>query len=501
MTTEQVKQGHDWVAQVMFPLMVVLMEAFWISPWLIWVGNWPLFAEARPAMHLPAVALVLAAALLLTRFATQRTEWSLRLARSVIIGSGVAALFIVLYFEYPAPEGTLWFAHLGNLFADILHNPSSAVLALPVMVYLWWRGIMLGRKTLTFRDVYRAFITGMVLLIVLLIIWQLSAGSGSIAGPGTGIGWNVIGFFVFGLLSIAICHLYSMRQSMAHDEAARFSLKRWLPVMFIVIGVVVVVGLGLAAIFSPEFFATVGDVFIKVRGFLWRLAEYILVPLNFIFEGILWLLRAILSLLRRNQPENGEMEGAPGELEFDEVIPKALPPMATEIIKWVIVALLIIGVIYFLARTINRFLLKKQDEDIEEIHESLFSWDSLGKDLNDMLNSLKNRFTIHRSGAHRRSCDDDLSGNLDVREIYRRVLWEAEQSGLPRRPHETTTEYVRRVGRLLPEGQAYLSGVTDAYVPVRYGEKQENAVRETNGLWQRLRAVLRSLRGEQTPPG
>ena len=500
MEAEKTKRKFDWMSSLFFPLTVILMETFWVYPWLLWIGNWPLFCEARPVLHLPGIILPLAAALLLTRFAGRQTAWSLRLMRSVVIGAGALVILIVLWFEYPAPEGISWFRYAGSLFGNIFVETGTIIVALITLIYLWWRGIRLGSTVTSPASIYRSFTTGMVLLIILLVIWQMTASVLNISPPDASLGWNIIGFFFFGLLAIAVCHLYTIRQSMGKEEGGMTSLKRWLPIMVGVIGGVAVVSLALAALFSPEFFAAVGRVFGKVRDFFFMVGDYLMVPLNYIFEAIFQALRWIINLLRRLNPAQEEMEGGFGEMEWEEVVTGEFPQIAAEVIKWVVIIGIVVAVIFFLARAVKRFLLKKEDEDIEEINESLFSSDGLRKDLAGMLGNMKNRFTIRRKRDRRdKLYEDDLSGNLDVREIYRRLLWEAERAGIPRKPHETPVEYARRVAHLVPESREYLDGINEAYLPVRYGGKQERTVKETNSLWQSLRLIFRRLRGEEPP--
>src|SRR3972149_861134 len=116
--------------------------------------------------------------------------------------------------------------------------------------------------------------------------------------PGPAVGWSVIAFFFFGLLAIAICHLYLMRSAMPRDDAALTTVRRWLPIMLGVVGGMVLLGFGVASVFSEEFFASVGHGVGFVFNGLGKAFNFILVPLNYIFEGIFWLLRWIL-----NQPE------------------------------------------------------------------------------------------------------------------------------------------------------------------------------------------------------
>lgn len=489
----------DWLAAVLYPLAVILMESFWVYPWLNWLGSWPMYTPQRAALGLGSVIMVLVVSLTVTRYLNRRDDWSLAVVRTAVIGLGVAVFVVVLRLEYSPVEGIGWFEHVGQILAKSFDEPSTMLIAMPVLVYLWWRGIVLGRTTSYFKDVYRSFILGMVALIMLIIIWQISGSSEQFPGPGADIGWNVIAFFFFGLLAIAVCHLYNMRRSMPKEEAALTSVWRWLPIMLGVVGGMVLVGLGIARIFSSEFFAAVGNAARAVGDVLYKAVEILAIPLNYVMEAVLWVLRAILNLLRNDAIQPDSMNGTGGALDFGEVTPRELPPALTDAIKWFVAIVIVAVIVFFLAKAVGRFRDRRRLDEFDEIHESLFSWAGLKDDLKAMLDNMKNRLTIKRPPRRRRSFADDLSGTLDVREIYRRVLREASISGLPRRPHETTEEYARRVGHLVPDSVESLDGITDAYDGVRYGEKplRQEQVGGTNRWWQSLRGVLRKLRGEE----
>ena len=32
-------RGFDWLGVVFYPLAVILMESFWVAPWLSWIGG------------------------------------------------------------------------------------------------------------------------------------------------------------------------------------------------------------------------------------------------------------------------------------------------------------------------------------------------------------------------------------------------------------------------------------------------------------------------------
>lgn len=493
-------RSFDWLAVVFYPLAVVLMEAFWVYPWLVWLGGWPIFSERHPALSLTAVIIVLAVSLLVTRVFL-RQKWPLRTIQSVIIGSGLLAILLVLGIEYRADFVFLsggWFVHVGQALGNTFGSPHTIVVALPVLLYLWWRGIILGQTTSYFRDIYRSFLLGMVALIALIIIWQISSGSESFAAPGPGIGLSIIAFFFFGLMSIAVCHLYAMRRSMPKEEAALTSVWRWLPIMLGVVGGMVVVGFIVASVFSEEFFVSIGQGAGIVFDFLGKIFHYILIPLNYVFEGIFWVLRFLINLIRNDQPLQPEGTGEQGFPEMADVVQRDLPAAAIMAVKWLVIALIVAAVIFILAKAISRFRAQRAREEIEEIHESLWSWRGVRDDLRLLLNMIGKRFQRKRVPvAVKPDIDEGTSRRLNVREIYRHLLREAACSGLARYRHETASEYASRLEQAVPDGREPLDRLTGLYIDVRYGETSppEEQVDSANIFWRTLRGLLRRIRG------
>ncbi len=476
------------------------MEAFWVFPWLVWVGVWPMFAESRPVLSLVSVIIVLAVSLLVTRVSI-RQKWTLWLMQSVVVGGGFVTMFLVLRFEYGAGYTFFsgqWFTHMGQMLGATFDSPNPVVLALPVMVYLWWRGMQLGRTTSYFSNIYRSFVIGMVALIVLIILWQVSSGAGDeFEGPISSIGLYVIAFFFFGLIALAICHLYLMRRRMPSGDTTLTSGWRSLPVMLGVIGGIVAAGFAAASLVSAEFFTTIkqgGNVILDALG---KVVHYILIPFNYVFEGIFYLVQLIINWLRGGvEPE--PLEGIePGVEGMTEVVTKDIPPIVTTILQWLVVAAIVAVVVYILARAIARYRDRLDRDDIEEIHESLWSLSGLREDLRLLFKMMGERFKRKPKPA-RSVYYDDTTGRLEVREMYRRLLWEGARSGVVRRRHETTFEYEGRLGQHVPDGREELAQITDLYTEVRYGgiRPEEEKVDSANGLWQTLRSLLRGLRGD-----
>jgi len=353
---------------------------------------------------------------------------------------------------------------------------------------------MLGQSTSYFRDIYRSFILGMVALVALIIFWQISAASGSIPKPGADIGVNVIAFFFFGLLAIAISHLYNMRRTMSKEEAGMTSVWRWLPVMLGVIGLMILIGFGVASLISPEFTDTLGGGAQTVFGFLGKIFEYIVWPFIYIGTGLVLALKWFLNLIAGDvQPftptsDNMTLPTMPGE-EAGE-----LSPLATSIIKWVVIAIVIAVVIFLLAKAISRYRARHAREDFDEVRESLFSWSGLGDDLKEFFSSFGRRRKPVKVPTYRFEEDEE---RLDIREIYRHMQWEAGRSGIPRRRHETAEEYARRIKDFVPDSATPLGRLTGMYENVRYGEEIASVDKETkaNSLWQNLKMIIRKLRG------
>src|SRR3990172_9019386 len=96
---EKNTKSFDWLATGFYPASLVLMEALWISPWLSWLGVWPVYASPRPALGLPAVIIVIGLGLAVTRYFA-RTAWSTFRVQAAVIISGLLVMIVVLAIEY-----------------------------------------------------------------------------------------------------------------------------------------------------------------------------------------------------------------------------------------------------------------------------------------------------------------------------------------------------------------------------------------------------------------
>lgn len=495
----------DWLATMFYPLAVILMEAFWVSPLLNWIGNWPLFRLERPALGLVSIIIVLAVSLFTTRIVS-RQNLPMRWIQAIIIGFGAIVMLLVVATEYRDGYAFLsgaWFTHTGEVLGDTFSEPGTIIVAIIAVCYLWWRGIVLGQSTTYFKDIYRSFVIGMAVLIVLIIFWKISDAITTITSPGTGLGLNVIAFFFFGLLSIAICHLYVMRSTMPKEDASLTSVWRWMPVMLGVIGGMVLIGFLIASILSPDMMENIGKGMSILGDALGTLFKWILTPIVYLFQGIAMLIVWIMKQFNRGSSgfsvNNSNIGPAWGEINTADT-----PAWIGEAAKWTAIIIIVAIVILIMAKSIAKYRARKTQEEIEEINESLFSWKNLKDDLKLFLKMLGDKFQ-RKAKPHVTPFDPDDTSRMDIREIFRHILWEGNRSGVARRPYETAAEYAYRLESAVPESvepagivKESLGGIKDMYEEVRYGETalSEPRVDKANSFWQTVKSFIRRLRGE-----
>ncbi len=497
----------NWVAAVLFPLTVILTEALWVYPWLIRIGTWPVFRQQHTPLSLASVIILLGGSFFLTKYFTRR-RLALKWTRWSILACGLAAILIVLRIEYPAgialPDGQ-WFIKTALLLIDSFSHPNQTVAALLVGMYLWWRGIGLGHSPLFFENTYRYFSIGLIAQVALILAWGNDQQNSFMSTTGL----YVAGFFFFGLSAMALAKLKgTQEQGKAGGVSAVFN-GRWLSIILVVITGIVLVGIGAASIFSPRFLSVLGTLFDMVSGFLFKVIYYILTVsvtiVGFVIAIGFFIFESIINMLQGEVPVEPVASGNLTAIEgLKQGLSQDVSPETMLVIKWVLFALVIGAMVILIFRSIMRRRPPQAKEDVEEINESIWSWDGFMADLRLFFNLLWQRFrnkitdvTTEATSRLRRSQTTDITGRLSIREIYRRLLLQSAQLGVTRRHQETPYEYAKRLGQTLPEGSAPVTELTDLYVNVRYGELTSEAkqVDKANNLWE---AIKKLLSGDKT---
>ncbi|MFC1906225.1 DUF4129 domain-containing protein [Chloroflexota bacterium] len=494
----------NWTAVVFFPLTVLLIEVFWLYPWLAWSGQ--VFAWQRPPLSLASLLFLMSISFIATKFSFSR-RWPMPLVQSGMVSCGLAATFIVVRVEYGAGFELVdgeWFVHTGRIILNSFSQPHPMMLALVVVPYLWWRGLRLEISPLYSNDVYRSFIVGFIALVILIIVWGVSLGTGSLQGLASTIGLHIAGFFLFSLMAMAIRHLLTIRQKILEKEViTQVPGKRWWYLILGVPGSIVLVGIGVTSIFSTEFVVLLEHLWDLTYELLLQVMHYMLIPIGYIAQGLAYVVQFIINLLvdwkLLNLPGQSGSAG-PGEIERlpEGLTPYVLPEWVPVAIKWGVFAIVAGIAIFLLIKLTRHYQSFRAKAGVEEISESLWSWQGFKADLGLFFRMIWQRLEHKRRGlmlatpAPRWYAEDDALNLLSIREVYRHLLWKASCSGIVRRSHETPYEYARRLGQAMPDGSRQVGEITELYIDVRYGniEAEDKQIDYANNLWKALRSLL-----------
>ncbi len=507
MNLRQRVTDYHWVAGILIPVTVILMEVFLVYPWLVWIGKWPTLVWHQPPLSLAASIVLMGAACFVTRYFLGR-GWSLKWLQLSIIGCGLVVIFLVMRFEYSDGLSFFngqWFAYFGQTLLDSFTKLHPASVALVAGIYFWWRGISRGRQIPGTGTIYPMLLVGIAASACLIILWQLSLGADSLREAAPTVGPQVAAFFFFGLSALALSNLQSIQRKLLPEDRTRVFNRRWLPILFGIVTGIVAAAIGLVSILSPQFIALLARAFDSVLDILYQVLLYLLIPLGYIAEVLVFIARFILSFLRKGQPlQPSDRPDFSISERMNQPTGLELPETAILAIKWTLLAIVIAAVLWLLSRVISRYQASRAKTDVEEVDESLWSWNVFKADLGLFLNTLlqglrrKRRPPGASTGAAARYGEDEGHGLLNVRDIYRRFLWESARSGYMRRCHETPGEFARRWQRGFPDGSTQVGDLTDLYVDVRYGETEldDNRLNYANSIWHRLKRLL-SLKDNQ----
>jgi hypothetical protein len=491
---------------VSFPLSVTLMEVFWVFPWLIWLAKLPQLNWAKPPLSLLSLAFILGISFLSTKFFLSR-KWPLRWVRLSILACGILTVFTIIRAEYSSNFGLLngkWFVYVAQLVMDSFPRMEPLVVALVLSICLWWRGINLGRSRLNANDIYRSFLFGIAALVLVIIVGGTTLGAGFLF-RFTSIWAQLAGFFFFGLMAMALVNLKTAQQKTSAEGISPTLNRRWLSVLLVIIGGLVTASVGIASIVSVEFVSSLGRILNTASDILFRVLSYLYIPIGYLIEGVNYIGRFIFSLLRSEQPQPFESANVSEILGLPETtVTRGLPPELILALKWLFFTLVAAGLIFLLVKAVFRYMPFREKDEIDEIHESLWSWDLFRADLHLLLHKLQRRFEPKRKSKATSSVLpgwylDNFLGMLSVRQIYQCLLWEASRINMTRQHCETPNEYARRLGRTVPNSQKFLDEITGLYIEARYGELEihDRLMVHANNLWKSLRKLLRQLGNEQ----
>jgi hypothetical protein len=478
------------------PVLAVFMEIFWSYAWLVWLSSLTALGWAHPPLNLWSCILQALFSEVLSRYALSR-KWSLKRVRLVVLPSSLILLLLLVRLNlgggYMLWDGA-WINYAGSHIAEL-------AIGLVFGVFLTWRGLSVGGQRNSFREVYNRFLVGLVAIILLLILWGMTGGQ--IANISSSAAIYTLLFFGTGLLGMATANLEALRiELLQHQEAAGSFNRRWVSMLVALVLVILGIGIAFAAVFSSDLASTLVHALGTFGDWLLTAFIYLLYPVAFLAAGLYYVARWILSLITHGQPpEPPQMNGMADLKDLVQGESTVQIPEGVLIaLKWLLVLLVAGLVIFFLARIIIRYSQSKTSEDIEEVHETLWSWGLFSADLRALLAWLfRWARRKERSGTAADApvvavplIEEDTGRIYSIRELYRAWLWQAGQRWSPRRRSETAYEYRRRLGESVEKVADEVDTLTEAYMQERYSQEKtpEDRLKLLNRLWHNLRSKL-----------
>lgn len=488
-------------------VLAVAGEVLWAYPWLAWIGRWDAVRWARPPLSLASVLALAVAVEVIARFTLGR-GWPLRYVRLLVLAVAVALLAVLVRLGLGGNYSlfdTAWGRHAAD-------NLSSLAGALAFGTYVIWRAISTGREHLAFEDLYRKFLLGLGGLVALFVLWGATSRSGEFRRLVASAGLYGVAYFALGLLALALVNLQSIREEMVQKEgASRLMDRRWLSLLLGTVLAIVGVSLALASVLSLDLAALLLHPLNVLAN--WLLVAFIYVvgyPLGVVAAILIYILRFLVHLAgggQRTGPLNitnvsdflSDLQKASQGQEA-----RGIPPEAAVSLKWVFIALVTVAVLLVLARALFRYW-KGKPEEVEEVSESLWTWQVLRDDIFSILRGLLQWLGRWRPARKRQAVPPpaatvevlDETQVFSIRELYQALLWEGRGTGQPRKPSETPYEYENRLESALDVPVPGLQAITSAYVAYRYGgiAAQGEQLVTLNRLWRQVRMLLR--RGQQ----
>lgn len=453
-----------------------------------WFTQFFLFLIPPARLHPPyataaVLGLVLMGVYAWTSLAEAR-QWSATLERSaLLLALPVLVLLgwrIYLHPELP-PGDVSW---LGVAGTAVLTAGSAAYWTIMAAVmFLWWRGLALGRREYTFETVAYAFRSGLLLLVIgtLLLSYVTRDQILIFIAP----------FFFFGLLAVALARLEEVGQ-IKGDVGRTFDLM-WLGILVLVAALTVGLASGLLAwLARPAGLETLRALWSPLGEWLltalmWLLSILLapLEPLLRWLSGLLadaWLVileSPVLDGIGAVQPIVEEDTASPQVTRLFELVFTGLRLLCG---AGVLGALLLAG-LYWLNQT------RKQQPEQEEAHERIDA--SPGNALSGLLDRLRGAVRLFGQFG----VGGDLLAAISVRALYANMARLARQRGYPRHKARTPYEYLPDLRAAFPAAQGEAQAITDAYVAVHYGEAPTSG-EEMDAL----RAAYNRLKDSALPP-
>ncbi len=454
-----------------------------------------LLSPIVPTQPVALTAALLGAVLAVHYLARLTLHLSLRPAlRSSLLGTGVLVSGLLVIHQFLHAQVRLldptW---LVGIFSDLQReNLPHDVLIFLLVLFLWWRGLVLAQRRLDSGSVAFRFRSGLVLLAVTMAL------SGSI------FPWPyhhfVFVFFFASLLGIALARAEEVGQQYGGSQSP-FGLG-WLMTLVVTSLAVLLLAAGLAALLTGE---NIGLLLVPAL----QVLRIVLIGVVYVMAWIAQIVVTPLVALFRQHELGRFLDEVIRQMELPESLAgqearseqSLFTAEQLALARAVGIIVVVLFLLFLVALSLRRLRVragKRRDEERESVWEGVH----LRRRLRDVLRRGRRRLG-GAAAALSRSLVGRFLAAMTIRRIYAYMGALTAERGYPRVPYETPYEYLPTLERSFPNNREDVTRITEAYIAVHYGEVPERpedlAVVQT--AWERIReaAAVKSRQSRRVP--
>ncbi len=465
------------------------LELGWLFASSAVLGSALAAEDAAPLLGLPVLAVLLIAATMATHLAAARDDETGRARLAVSLLGLIIALwlgaFVLLGARWPAD----WTAVVQLVRSN--GNGLRALETCGLALLAWWRGIVAGRARPSLDTAEGGLRLASGVLILLFLMQVFAPRDPRVLAN---LAEAVLLVISTGLLGLPLAAVQDQRERARFAGAPVAGIDRsWVGLLFGGVGALLLIALLLAQSLSFErldlLLAPLGQL---VSDLTWAVIYPLGVGIGYLIVGLIWLLRLIVHPNEGREPpqlpDMSWLQKLKVEDQPDQPDGLLLPTLG--LIAGIAVA---VALVLLLARAARRLSDWRLPDDVEEVRDSVWSWDA---PRDSLLRRLRARF--QRADVTTPLDHDPATPAGNVRELYRRLLLLGAYRGRRRTPAETPDEYERALSAtgLFSTGRDELRLLTELYAEVRYGATQPKLVTISAA-----RAALEQLEALDPPNG
>jgi hypothetical protein len=457
-----------WEHAAAFSMVVV--ELCWILPWyrtLVWKS------ELTPLI--PA-GLILGV-VMLAAYGLAFSVEALRLLSRVQNG----ALAILLFISIIISERLLLHESLPQTLTGLFSLETSPSLLIVLVIWLWWRGLSLARKSIHPDTAWRRFELGLGLFMLhIFVAYRLEEA-------GLGLGWFMF-FLLAGFLSVLLARISSVVSS-RRGSVNPFDL-RWLAGMSGIIALSVLIASALGYLLTgqgEQILTWLGKGIRSIVTLILFIAAIPAILLAFVLGPLMQFLGQMLPTATLVTTPTILTPGpyflTPQALPVIESRP--LSPLIQALIFWGVLTILIVFLLLRL-RSGRRAVAKAEPGKRESLLRPGEARKLMRKAFEDAIDGwMASLRPVPKTRPPER-----------IRQIYVELLEYCAGQDTPRAPQQTPLEFLPLMQGVFEDADQELALITQVYLDVRYGGFSESGdqIATIESAWKRVRSQIRQAK-------